>query len=142
MDRGTGLRFVLPADAVRIDVPRARVARAGAIESLRALAPGTTVVLADARLGSRRRSRQVARGANVRIERELLAIPSVAQPVFAVEDAPGAVESFWTCFATVPAGVAAPALPVTAAIRLVTWFRAWALVGAAVPGRFTVGRRA
>jgi hypothetical protein len=142
MEVSGGLHYILRADAIRIDVPRGRGDRERTVDELRRLPSGTTVVLADATLGSRRRSRRLARSADVRIERELLAIPSVATPVYAVEDSPGAVESFWTCFATVPAGVSAPALPVAVAIRLVALLRAWALVGAAVPGRFTIGRRA
>jgi hypothetical protein len=141
MEASARLRYVMPADATWIDVPRTRAARRELGPRLRALPPGTTVVLADPAFGSRYRGRALARDANVRIERELLAIPSLRDPVFAVEDAPGPVESFWNCFATVPVGWAAPALPVSLAIRAVTMLKAWALVGVAVPGRFTVGRR-
>jgi hypothetical protein len=141
METAAPLRHLVPDTSVWIAVPRTRAERARTAEALRRLPRGSTVVLSDPRLGSRRRSRALARQGAMHVDRELLAIPSVAAPMFAVEDVAPAVASFWRCFVTVPAGVSAPALPVTLAIRLVTVLRAWTFVGAVIPGRFTVGRR-
>jgi hypothetical protein len=141
MDAPDRLRHVVPASTTWVRVPSTRTERAETADRLRRMPPGTTIVLADPRPGSRRRSRVLARRSGVRIERELLAIPSVETPVYAVEDVAPAVASFWNSFVTVPAGVTASALPVTLAIRLVAVLRAWGLIGAIVPGRVTVGRR-
>jgi hypothetical protein len=142
MDAEAGLRHLVPATSTWVVVPRTRAARERAADEMRRLPPGAPVVLADRRFGSRHRSRGLARLASVDVDRELLAIPSVDAPDYVVDDSAGSVAAFWRGFVTVPPGVTAPAPVVTFAIRAVDRLRAWSLVGAVVPGRFTIGRRA
>jgi hypothetical protein len=99
------------------------------------------VVLVDDRPGARRRSRAAARCGDVAVERELLAIPSAAEPVYAVEDAAPALRAFWSSFVTVPPGEAGRALAISAGCRAVALLRPWPLLGAIAPGRFTIGHR-
>jgi hypothetical protein len=135
------LATVAPEGAAWYRVPRGSDGRRRLGSSLRALSPGTPVVLVDDRPGARRRSRAAARSGEVAVERELLAIPSAAEPVYAVEDAAPALRAFWHSFVTVPPGEARRALAISAACRAVALLRPWPVLGAIAPGRFTIGRR-
>jgi hypothetical protein len=142
MEARVGLRHLVPSTSRFVAVPSSRAARDQAADEVRRLPPGTPVVLADRRFGSRRRCRDLARRASVDVERELLAIPSIDAPDFLVDDDASAVATFWRAFVTVPPRVDRSAAVLTLAIRIVDVLRVWALVGAVVPGRYTVGRRA
>jgi hypothetical protein len=142
MDDSGRLQHLFPAGTISVAVPARAFDRARAVDELRRLPRGTTVALADHRFGSRRRCRDLARRASIDVERELLAIPSIEAPDFVVDDVAPAVSAFWRAFVTVPPGVSTPALPMTVAIRIVALLRAWVFIGAVVPGRFTIGRRA
>jgi hypothetical protein len=141
MDAARCLSTITPDGAAWYPVPVRAAERRRLRSRLRALAPGTTVVLVDHRFGARRRSRRTARDGCVTVERELLAIPSVEDPAYAVEDAAPALRAFWRSFATVPPGEARGALAISAVCVLVAVLRPWAVIGAIVPGRFTIGRR-
>ena len=142
MDARTGLRHLVPPTSTWIDVPRSRVTRERAAYAVRRLPPGAPVVLADRGIGSRRRSRALARLASVDVDRELLAIPSADAPDYVVDDDRDAVAGFWRGFVTVPPGATLTAPVITMAIRVVDALHAWSLVTLVVPGRYTVGRRA
>jgi hypothetical protein len=141
MDQATCLSAVAPEGASWFRIPAEADERRRLTTSLRALASGTPVVLVDDRPGARRRSRTMARDGAVAVERELLAIPSAADPVYAVEDVPAALRAFWRSFVTVPPGEAGRAPMISAAVRTVAVLRPWPILGAVVPGRFTIGHR-
>jgi len=141
MDAVRCLSTVAPDGAAWYRVPSGPGERRRLEATLRALVGGTPVVLVDDRLGARRRSRRTARGGAVRVERELLAIPSADDPAYAVEDSAPALRAFWRSFVTVPPGQDRRALPISIVCVAVALLRPWPVLGALVPGRFTIGRR-
>jgi hypothetical protein len=108
--------------------------------TLQRLPSGTAVALVSDRWLSRGRLRRRARLAGVRIERELVVVPTTRSPIMVLDDEPLAVRHFWTSVAAVPPGVTRAHGPLSAvllAMRVVPW--RW--TGAVAPGRVLVGSR-
>ncbi|MFY9914161.1 MAG: hypothetical protein WAK18_05820 [Nocardioidaceae bacterium] len=93
----------------------------------------------DQRFGSRRRLRRLAAQTGVRIERELIVLPTLTKAVVVVDDAPEAVRHFWNHVATVPPGLAILALPARLAVSIGRSLP-WTWTGLA-PSHIVVGRR-
>jgi hypothetical protein len=109
-------------------------------QELLALAPGSAVVLVSDRPLSRWRLRRTARLAGVRIDRELIAIPTSRRPQVILDDSPVVVRHFWKKVAMVPPGVAALGGAAEAALRFARLLPpSW--TGAIAPGRVLVGRK-
>ncbi|MGH3445761.1 MAG: hypothetical protein ACRDPB_10340 [Nocardioidaceae bacterium] len=121
-------------------VPGAVQLRDPSSSELRALPPGSAVVLVSDRPLSRRRLRASARRAGVVVERELIVLPSTAHPVAAVDDTGSAVRHFWQAVAAVPPGLALSAAPAALGLRLARAVP-WRWTGAVAPGRVLIGRR-
>jgi hypothetical protein len=109
-------------------------------DQLLALAPGAAVVLVSDRPLSRWRLRRTARLAGVRVDRELIAIPTSRRPQIVLDDAPAVVRHFWRNVAMVPPGIAALGGPAEVALRAARLLpTSW--TGAIAPGRVLVGRK-
>lgn len=133
---------VVAGQALRVDIPRPGPARRAAEGTARSLPPGTDVVLCDRWPGARSRCRRFAERTGIIIGREYVAIPSLGSAAFLVHDAPGTLRYFSSTIATVPPGVARVAVVADAALRAMQVLGLWRLLGAVVPGRVVVGRRA
>jgi hypothetical protein len=135
----TNWRVLSPPGGVRVDVPRWR--RRGAERTLRALAPGTPVVLCAAGPGALARTRRFAARAGVHVDTGYLALPSAAAPGYIVEERPAAVDVFFRTILVTPPGTRF-ARAVAAALALLRAVGPWPVVRALAPGRLVVGRRA
>jgi hypothetical protein len=127
------------ADAVEVDVPRARAGQAAARRRIASLEPGAGVVVCASGPFPGRRVRRLAEATALALDRQYLAFPSAAAPAYLVEDAPAAIDYFLRHTLVAPPGVRfGPALElVVAALRRFAPVR---LVRLAVPGRVAVGR--
>lgn len=125
--------ILCPRDTVTVPSGRAR-------QVLASLAPGTPVALTTNRPWSRRSLRRLCEVGNVRIDRELVALPSTERPLVVFDDDSRSVARFWTGVATIPPSpgwVTAPAtLALTVAARL-----PWQWTGSVAPGRVLIGER-
>jgi hypothetical protein len=110
------------------------------LRSLRRLPPGTAVALVTDGPLNRLLLRRRARMAGIRVDRELVVLPSTSAPLVVLDDNAAAVRHFWSGVAAVPPGVTwahAPAsLALTAVRRL-----PWQVTTAVAPGRVLVGVR-
>jgi hypothetical protein len=131
---------IAPEGAVVVALPLWLPARKAVRLRLRELPEGTVVALCDAAPGSRERCRRFAASANVRLEREYLAVPTLHSAAFLVQDAPGPVSYFWHNLAAVPPGgnVLRPVLE--RLLRLPVGPLLSSLLGWVVPGRIALGR--
>ena len=133
--------MVAPEETVRFDVPSSAAERQALQETLCGLPSGSWVALFDSGISARRRSRRLAARAGVRVTREYLAVPSVAAPLYLVEDRPETLSYFWSRLLVFP--FTPPALVLAELVRDIgrsigmTRWPGW--LG---PGRLTVGRRA
>jgi hypothetical protein len=104
------------------------------------LAPGTQVAIVADRPFLRRAVRRRCDRAGVRVERELVALPSGSRPLVLFDDHPQTVSAFWDTVATVP-----PArgwITALGTLALVLGARApWRWTGALAPGRVVLGVR-
>jgi hypothetical protein len=135
------LRVVAGEGTVRFDVPSSAAGRRRLRESLARLPSGSRVALADSGFGARRRSRRLAARAGVVVTREYLVAPSVAAPLYLVEDSPETFRYFWSRLLVFPFN--SPALALAELARRAgcsTAMTRWP--GWLAPGRLTVGRRA
>ncbi|MGN6131812.1 MAG: hypothetical protein ACTHOK_15840 [Nocardioidaceae bacterium] len=107
---------------------------------LRTVPAGRQVALALDGPLARWRLRRLARRCGVRVDRELIAVPSTTRPVAVFDDEESAVRHFWTAVVTVPPGVAGPAPLLTVALRLARRMP-WSWTGALAPTRIIIGRR-
>jgi hypothetical protein len=108
--------------------------------TLQRLPSDTAVALISDSPLSRRRLRSLAHRAGIRIDRELIVLPSTRSPVVILDDDESAVRHFWSSIAAVPPGLArtSPAATATLAVaRLVPW----RCTGAVAPGRVLIGSR-
>lgn len=122
-----------PEGTVIVRVERARA-------TLPTLAPGTPVALVANRPWSRATLRRLCRGNGVRIDRELVALPSADRPLVLFDDEGPTVARFWGDVAAIPPApgwVTAPASLVLAVAARVPW--QW--TGALAPGRVVLGER-
>jgi hypothetical protein len=126
-------RIVAPAGAVRVDVGfRGRTEPA-------LPAGGAPLALCASGPFARRRLRRAAARAGVALEREYLALPSVASPAFLIEDGPAAVDYFRDRILTPPPGMARGAAAGDLAVRTVRLVPRRVL-SALAPGRIAIGR--
>jgi len=140
--------------AARVVVPVAsRVAwpdRRADAEQVRGAPPGTPVVLADRRLGSRGRLRRHADRLGVSIEAEYVLLPTWEHPVFVSDDGSESLRWLVRTLGTVPPHVRRGRLALEAGLRL--WLAlasagapgerlAAGLLTAVAPARIVVGRR-
>lgn len=133
--------MVVPEEAVRFDVPPSADGRRALQAALARLPRGSWVALCDSGVAARRRSRRLAARAGVRVVREYLAIPSVAAPLYLVEDRPETLSYFWSRLLAFP--FAEPALALAELGRgLVRSLGVTRWTGWLGTGRLTVGWRA
>jgi hypothetical protein len=110
------------------------------LPALRHLPSGTSVALVSDGPLSRLRLRRRARQAGIRIDRELIVVPSTAAPLVVLDDTEEAVRHFWSSVAAVPPGFTWASGPASAVLMLGRLLP-WRLTGACVPGRVLVGIR-
>lgn len=110
------------------------------VDALRSVAAGRQVALALDGPLARWRLRRVARRGGMRVDRELVAVPSTSRPVAVFDDEESAVRHFWAAVVTVPPGVAGPAPLLTVALKLARRMP-WTWTGALAPTRVVIGRR-
>jgi hypothetical protein len=125
--------ILCPQGTVTVPVEQAR-------QVLASLAPGTPVALVTNRPLARRSLRHLCRAGDVRIDRELVALPSADRPLVLFDDDARSVARFWTGVAAIPPApgwVTAPATLVLAVAARVPW--QW--TGAVAPGRVLIGER-
>lgn len=133
--------MVVPEETVRFDVPSSSTGRHALCQTLSGLPCGSWVALFDSGISARRRSRRLAARAGVRVSGEYLAIPSVAAPLYLVEDRSETLSYFWSRLLVFP--LKPPAFTLAEFARGlgrsigVSGWPGW--LG---PGRLTVGRRA
>ena len=108
--------------------------------ALVALCPGTPVAVRVDAPRSRARLRALAQATGVRVERELIAVPTTWHPVALVDDDESAVRFLWDGLATVPPGLCRTA-PVAALALRAARSAPWQWTGALAPGRILVGVR-
>jgi hypothetical protein len=137
---GENWRVVSPPDSIRIRIGRRRRDRRAAADQVRRLAPGTPVVLVTKPPFARIRSRRVAAGGRVDVEREYLALPSADAPAYLVEDRRAAFGVFVEAM-PVPPGAGVTSLLRSAALAVVRALRPRRVVAALAAGRVLVGRR-
>lgn len=130
---------VSPSGAVRVHLRRPRAERREDERAIRALPPGTPVVLSASGLAAGRRCRGVAARTGLVLERQFLAVPSVAAPAYLVEDAREPMSVFLRTVLVTPPGVplARAVDVVLAMVRALSGLR---LVRSCAPGRLVVGR--
>ena len=132
---------ISPAGALCADLDRSAAGRRSLGRTLRALKPGTVVVLRATGPLARRRCRGLAAAARLELEREYLAFPSAAAPAFLVEDASAPIGLFVESLLVAPPRTAA-SVPLEGALGVMRGLKLWRLVRALAPGRVIVGRRA
>jgi len=104
------------------------------------LPSGTSVALVADGLLSRFRLRRRARLAGIRVDRELIVLPSTSAALVVLDDTATAVRHFWSDVAAVPPGVTwahALASLVLVAVRSLPW----QVTSVVAPGRVLVGVR-
>lgn len=106
--------------------------------AVRSLPPGTRVCLVEDRFPARLLLRRVTREARLRVERELVVLPSVRHPRVVLDDEEAAVRRFWGSVATVPPQLGVPSL-VTEALLRTCRSLPWRWTGALAPGRAVMG---
>jgi hypothetical protein len=107
---------------------------------LRALPPGTPVVLLDSHPGGRRRARRIAATGVMVVDREYVALPSLRRAIIITEDT--SVALAWACrsLVTPPPGITWAHAAVDVAVRLLR--RRPGVAAALAAGRVVVGRTA
>jgi hypothetical protein len=141
-EQGQRWRLLAPVDAVIIEVrsgwpwPGARRAAA----RLRALTPGTPVVLLDHRPGGRLRARRMAATGLMIMDHQYVALPSLRTAIVLAEDTRDALRWAFTSLVATPPGVTRAHAPVDAAVRFLRHHPG--LAGWLAAGRVMVGRRA
>jgi hypothetical protein len=131
---------VMDGGAVQVRLPRARSEVAELSVLVRGLPSGTSVALSDGTHWARRRCRRFAARAQMEIESEYLAIPSLRSPQYLVEDAPEAVRYFWAEIAALPFR-SRFRVPAELALGLVRVLGLWRWTALVLPQRIVVGRR-
>ena len=133
-------QLVTAPGTLRFEVPASSAARRRLALQLTTLPPGANVILSCAALGSRGRSRLLAREAGIELLREYVAIPSVDPPTCYVEDTPAALRYFFTQLLTLPRGGGALSASLEAIKRVAHSFFPADLVGSLAPIRIALGR--
>lgn len=137
-EQGQRWRLLAPVDAVIIEFGRLGARRAA--ERLRALAPGTPVVLLDYRPGGRLRARRVATTGLMIMDHQYVALPSLRSALVLAEDSKAALRWALTSVVAPPPGLTRGHAAVDRAVRFLR--RHPAVAGWLAAGRVVVGRRA
>ncbi|HMJ40078.1 MAG TPA: phosphotransferase [Verrucomicrobiae bacterium] len=132
-------QLVTAPGTLRFEVPASSAARRRLALQLTTLPPGANVILSCAALGSRGRSRRLAREAGIELLREYVAIPSIDPPTCYVEDT-SALRYLFTQLLTLPRGGGALSASLEAIKRVAHSFFPADLVGSLAPIRITLGR--
>jgi hypothetical protein len=108
--------------------------------TLTGLPAGTDVaLLSDSHLETARLRRRAVK-AGIRIDRELIVVPSITSPLVVLDDVESAVRHFWSAVAAVPPGLTWASAPASAAL-VVARLLPWRFTGILSPGRVLVGSR-
>ena len=134
------LLVVSPPGAVRAHLPLLAPTRRALERRVRALGPGTPVLLTASWPGAASRCRSFGSRSGVTVEREFLALPSVEAPGCLVEDAQASVGALMDSVPVVPPRGALSAVADLGA-RLLRALRPWRAIRALAPGRVVVGVR-
>jgi hypothetical protein len=137
-EQGQRWRLLAPVDAVVIE--SGRLGARGAAARLRALSPGTPVVLLDYRPGGRLRARRVAATGLMIMDHQYVALPSLRRAIVLAEDSTAALRWAFTSLVAPPPGVTRAHAAVDRVVRFLR--RHPAVAGWLAAGRVTVGRRA
>jgi hypothetical protein len=129
------LEVLAPPGTTRLPARGVRP-RWAAVRSVRALPPGSSVLV----WGPARSCRRLARSAGIEIDREFIAIPSVRSPIYLVEKAPESINYFCSTLLTLPPGASVLAPFGEALLTLVRAVRRSPWIGSVLPGRVMVGR--
>jgi len=129
--------LLAPADAVCLEVPRGRVERRAAAARLRALEPGSHIVLR----GRRGAVQRVVRAARLDVVRDLIALPSARSPAFLIEDAAAPMSLLCGDILGVPPGVTALVAPTDALLRVARRAARWRWFRRLLVWRVVVARR-
>lgn len=130
-------RLLAPPDAVIIDIGRGDRGRRAAISALMSVDAGCAVALR----GGRAAMGRVARGGHVKIRRQLIPLPSLAHPLYLVEDDAESVYHLFANLLSVPPGVSRMAGPLDAALRISARATRSRWVRRLFPWRIAVGVR-
>jgi hypothetical protein len=139
-EQGQRWRLLAPKDAVIIELASWRRGARRAAARLRALAPGTPVVLLDHRPGGRLRARRVAASGLMIMDHQYVALPSLRTAIVLAEDSADALRWALRSLVAPPPGITRAHAPVDGAVRFLR--RHPALLGWLAAGRVVVGRRA
>jgi hypothetical protein len=138
--QGQRWRLLAPRDAVVITLAPGPLAARRAAARMRALTPGTPVVLLDHRPGGRLRARRLAGPRVITVEREYVALPSLRKAIVVAEDTTDTLRWAFRSLVTPPPGITWAHAPVDAAVRFLR--RHPLVAGWLIAGRVVVGRRA
>jgi hypothetical protein len=138
--RGQRWRLLAPRDAVVITLAPGPLAARRTAARMRALAPGTPVVVLDHRPGGRPRARRLAGTGVITVEREYVALPSLRKAIVLAEDTEDTLRWAFRSLVTPPPGITWAHAPVDAAVRFLR--RHPFVAGWLIAGRVVVGRRA
>jgi hypothetical protein len=137
---GERWRLLAPKDAVVFPVTPGPLGARRLAERLRALTPGTPVILLDHRPGGRLRARRITATGMIRVERQYVAVPSLRRAIVVAEDTADCLRWASRSLITPPPGVTWVHAPLDAAVRLLRRYPA--MLGWLAAGRVVVGRRA
>jgi hypothetical protein len=137
--RGQRWRLLAPENAVVITVTPGPLGARRVAARLRALAPGTPVILLDHRLGGRLRARRITATDVFTADSQYVAVPSLRKAIVFAEDSADCLR--WACrsLVTPPPGVTWAHAPMDAAVRFLRRYPA--VLGWLAAGRVVVGRR-
>jgi hypothetical protein len=133
-------RLVTARGAIPFRLPRRRAALRSLREEVRALPPGTPVVLYDTSRRPCARCRRFAAETGVELEGVYLAVPSLASPLYLIQDTPQTLDYYWSDIVVLPLrapldGIAEIGLRVARQLGLGRWTRVL------LPDRLAVGWR-
>jgi hypothetical protein len=83
----------------------------------------------------------LARLADIEVDRQFIAIPSIRSPLYLVEDAPESITYFCSTLLTLPPGASVLAPLGEGVLALIRALRRSPWIGWVLPGRVLVGRR-
>ena len=138
-EQGPRWRLLAPVDAVIIEVPSVWLGARRAAARLRALTPGTPVVLLDHRPGGRLRARRMAATGLMIMDHQYVALPSLHTTIVLAEYTRDALRWALTSLVATPPGVTRAHAPVDAAVRFLRHHPR--LAGWFAGGRVMIGRR-
>ncbi len=133
-------RLLTSSTALHLELPVSPEVGSRLQRQIRSLAPGASVVLSCAAIGSRWLCRRFARDAGIEILREYVAIPSAAPPTTYVQETASVLRYFFTEVSVLPGGGAAISALLAAAKKTARFVFPAALIGALAPARIVVGR--